>query len=69
MRCAMWTKTDSQLAGITSICQPKWRTPSSGCQEAWDDFGWQSIGNFLHYGNIPIIMTLDAKIMLDGLSR
>jgi hypothetical protein len=51
------------------ICQPKWRTPSSGCQEAWDDFGWQSIGNFLCYWNIPIVTMLDAEIMLDGLSR
>jgi hypothetical protein len=31
---------------------------------AWDDFGWQSMGNFLRYGNIPIVMTLDAEIML-----
>ena len=36
----------------------------SGCQEAWDDFGWQSIGNFLRYGNIPIVAMLDAEIML-----
>ncbi len=49
---------------ITTICQPKWRTPSSGCQEAWDDFGCQSRVNFLRYGNIPIVATLDAEIML-----
>jgi hypothetical protein len=36
----------------------------SGCQEAWDDFGWQSMGNFLRYGNIPIVATLNAEIML-----
>ncbi len=40
----------------------------SGCQEAWDDFGWQSIGNFLRYGNILIVAMLNAEIMLDGLS-
>jgi hypothetical protein len=60
----MWSKRVSDLADITTICQPKWMTPSSGCQEAWDDFGWQSMGNFLRYGNIPIVATLDAEIML-----
>ncbi len=46
----MWSKRVSDLADITTICQPKWRTPLSRCQEAWDDFGWQSMGNFLRYG-------------------
>jgi hypothetical protein len=63
----MWPNRVSDLADITMICQPKWRTPSSECQEAWDDFGWQSIGNFLRYGNFPIIATLNAEIMLDGI--
>jgi hypothetical protein len=58
----MWSKMVSDLADITTICQPKWRTPLSGCQQAWDDFGWQSMGNFLRYGNIPIVATLDAEM-------
>ncbi len=63
--CAMWSKTDSQLTGITTIVsKPKWRAHSSGCQEHPSDFGSLSIKNFLRYGNIPIIATFESEIML-----
>ena len=68
-KSAMWSKTDTDLADIAKICQLKWRAPSSGCQEAWNDFRWQRVHEFSRNGNIPIVMALDLEIMLDDLSR
>ena len=37
----------------------------SGCWEGPTEFSSQNIGNFLCYGNIPIVAKLESEIMLD----
>ena len=64
---AMWSKRVSDLSGITTNSEPKWRSPSSGCWEGPADFGSLFITNFLRYGNIPIVVTLKSEIMLVSL--
>ncbi len=60
----MWPNTVSDLSGITMNSEPKSRSPSSGCWEGPADFGSLFIKNFLRYGNIPIVATLESEIML-----
>ena len=62
---AMWPNTVSDLSGITTISELKWGSPSSGCWEGPTDFSSQNIGNFLRYGNILIVATLESEIMLE----
>jgi hypothetical protein len=64
----MWPNTVSDLSGITTISELKWRSPSSGCWEGPTDFSSLFIENFLRYGNIPIVAMLESEIMLDSLS-
>ena len=61
----MWSKWASELEDITRICQPKWNTPSSGCQDAPTDFGWQSVREFSSDENITIVVTVNVGIMLE----
>ena len=61
----MWSKMDSQLAGITRISELKWRAHSPGCWEHPSDFSSLSVQEFLCYGNIPIVAKLESEIMLD----
>ena len=59
---AMWSKMDSEHSDITRICEPKWDTYSSGCQDATPDFGLQSVREFSSDENISIVATVNFGI-------